>query len=68
MPRSERTLPPSQVETSAGLRALAARARRLAAFIPRDEAADRLLEFARELDARAAQLETVEVKSPTDPG
>ena len=64
MPRGGRDLPAQQVETPAGLRAMAARARRLAMQIPEDKGAVRLLEFATELQARAEDLEIVEVKSP----
>jgi hypothetical protein len=45
------------VETPDGLRALAQRAVRLAAAIPGDEGAKRLLAFAGELEARAVELE-----------
>jgi hypothetical protein len=34
-------------------------------MIPGDDGADRLLEFARELDARADALEVIEVKPPS---
>jgi hypothetical protein len=64
VPRSGRELPSTQVETPNGLRAMATRARRLAATIPGDEGAARLLEFARELEARADALDVVEVKPP----
>jgi len=43
---------------------MAERARRWAMMIPGDEAAQRLLEFADELEARAGALEIVEVKPP----
>jgi hypothetical protein len=45
------------VETPDGLRTLAQRAIRLAEAIPADDGAERLLEFARELEARATALE-----------
>jgi hypothetical protein len=64
MPRSGEVLPPAQVETSAGMRAMAQHARRLASTIQGDVAADRLLEFAGELEARADELEVVVVKRP----
>jgi hypothetical protein len=69
MPRSIVVLPPTPVETSAGLLAMGQRARRFARMLdPGDEAATRLLEFAIELEARAAQLDVAEVKRPTDSG
>jgi hypothetical protein len=43
---------------------MAERARRWAMMIAGDEAAQRLLEFADELEARAGALEIVEVKPP----
>ena len=65
MPRSG-TLPPAQVETSAGLREIARRARRLARDTLDYEASVKLSELANELEARAATLEPIEVKAPTD--
>jgi hypothetical protein len=47
----------SGVETPEGLRAMALRAVRLAAAIPGDAGAKRLLELAGELEARAVELE-----------
>lgn len=67
MPRSGVVLPPQRVETPAGMRELAARARRFARMLAAgDEGAARLREFARELESRAAQIETIEVKRPID--
>ena len=66
MPRSGRDLPAAQVETPAGLRAMAQRAVRLAMGIPGDQGAERLLEFAKELEARPDALEVVEVKPPSE--
>jgi hypothetical protein len=54
------------VEMPDGLRAIAQRAIRLAMTISGDEGCQRLLEFAGELAARAAELEVVEVKPPSD--
>jgi hypothetical protein len=53
-----RTMPPSPAESPAGLRQLAAGARRLAADMttPRDQ--EKLVEIAKELEARAAAAET----------
>ena len=45
---------------------MAQRAIRLATTIPGDKAADSLLEFAMELEARATALDAVVVKPPTD--
>ena len=53
-----RTMPPSPTETPTSLRQRATRARRLAADMttPRDQ--EKLIEFAKELEARAAAVET----------
>ena len=64
MPRGGISLPATDVETAGGLREMAERARRWAMMIPGDEAAQRLLGFAGELEARADALEIVEVKPP----
>jgi hypothetical protein len=58
MPRESRELPPPLAETPAGLREMAARARRLARHVLDEVTIDKLSEFARELEARAATLET----------
>lgn len=61
-----RKAPPPQVETPAGLREMAERARGLAHAIPVDVSSERLLEFANELEARASALKAAEAKPPTD--
>ena len=50
-------MPPGPTDTPAGLRQQAAHARALAQLVPGDEAAERLKEYASELEARAATLE-----------
>lgn len=57
MPRGSSDLPRSPSETPAGLREMAARARRLARGTLDALTADKLSEFATELEARAATLE-----------
>ena len=64
MPRGGISLPATDVETAGGLREMAERARRWAMMIPGDEAAQRLLGLAEELEARADALEIVKPKSP----
>ena len=56
MPRGSSDLPPSPRDTPAGLREMAARARRLAKGVD-EQTANKLGEFAQELEARAAALE-----------
>jgi hypothetical protein len=51
-------MPPSPAETPAGLRQLAARARRLAADMTTQRDQEKLVEIANELEARAAAVET----------
>ena len=51
-------MPPSPTETPAGLRQLATRARRLAADMTIERDQEKLIEFAKELEARAAAVET----------
>ncbi len=63
MPQSGE-VPPTQVETPAALRDMAARARRLAFSIADSRIERALLEFADELEARAARLEGPEVRAP----
>jgi hypothetical protein len=58
MPRETGDLPPPPSETPAGLRQMAARARRLAGSVFDQKTIDGLTEFAEELEARAAALET----------
>ena len=65
MPRGGISLPATDVETAGGLREMAERARRWAMMIPGDEAAQRPLGFAEELEARADALEIVEVEPPS---
>jgi hypothetical protein len=56
MPRGSDPAPP-RAETPAGLREMAARARRLASATLDELTASKLTEFAKELEARAATLE-----------
>ena len=56
MPRGSDPAPP-RTETPAGLREMAARARRLAQGMLDEQTITRLTEFAQELEARAAALE-----------
>jgi hypothetical protein len=66
MPRSGKTMPPTRAETTFDLLEMAERARRLAGMLSwRDDGANRLRQFAGELEARAAQLEPVEINQPT---
>jgi hypothetical protein len=58
MPRGSRDLPRSPIETPAGLREMAVRARRLAGAVFDRQTITGLTEFAVELEARAAALET----------
>jgi len=58
MPRSTSDPPHAPIETPAGLRTMAEHARRLARSTGDEEAATKLTEFAEELEARAAALET----------
>jgi hypothetical protein len=57
-------LPQAGVETPAGLREIAERARRLADSIL-TVGSERRLELANELEARATELEAVELKPPS---
>jgi hypothetical protein len=56
MPRGSDPAPP-RIETPAGLREMAARARRLAAGVLDEQTIANLTAFAAELEARAASLE-----------
>ena len=58
MPRSLNDPSQAPVETPAGLRSMAARARRLARNAGDQDSSTKLIEFAEELEARAAALET----------
>ena len=58
MPRGTKDPPRLPVETPDGLRTMAAHARRLARNAGDDEAAAKLMEFAEELEAKAATFET----------
>ena len=58
MPRGSSDLSDPPIETPAGLREMAARARRLARSVLDRQTIEVLTEFARELEARAAALET----------
>ena len=51
-------MPPSPTKAPAGLRQQAARARRLAADMTTQRDQEKLVEFAKELEARAAAVET----------
>jgi hypothetical protein len=62
MPKSGRALPAPSAETPEGLRVMAERAFRLAMAIPGDTGCQRLLEFAKELETRAAELEAIGAK------
>ena len=58
MPRGSSDFSDAPVETPAGLREMAARARRLARGVLDRQTIEALSGFARELEARAASLET----------
>jgi hypothetical protein len=58
MPRSTSDHSSSPIETPAGLRTMASHARRLARSAGDEEAAAKLIEFAEELEGRAATLDT----------